>query len=186
LILSERATEDENVWRKSFDGMGLASKPEGGRGEEMNDTKIGVLRLIAVFKLVKATSLILVGIGALKLIHRDSAETLDHWVSVLGLNPAGRHVERALEMAGSLPPHRLEELGVGSFVYAALFLTEGAGLWMGMRWAEWFTVVITSSLVPVEVYELVKHPTIAKVAVLGINVSVLVYLVVRIRRDRQE
>ena len=72
---------------------------------------------------------------------------------------------------------------MGSFVYAALFLTEGIGLWLLKRWAEWFTVVITGSLVPFEIYEIYRHPTIAKVLVLMINLAVVGYLLYRVRNE---
>jgi uncharacterized membrane protein (DUF2068 family) len=70
-----------------------------------------------------------------------------------------------------------------SFVYAGLFLTEGLGLWFLKRWAEWFTVIITSSLVPVEVYEIHRHPSAVKVVVLAINVAVVGYLLYRIAKE---
>ena len=37
-------------------------------------------------------------------------------------------------------------------IYAELFLTEGIGLWLEQRWAEWLTVIITSALIPIEIY----------------------------------
>lgn len=149
-------------------------------------SKGGVLRLIAIFKLFKAATLILVGIAALKLFHHDSNETLNHWVSMFGLNPGGRYLDRGITKVLSLPPNRLKDLGFGSFVYAGLFLTEGTGLWLMKPWAEWFTVIITASLVPLEVYEIVRHPTAGKVVVLLINLAVVVYLLLRIRSERAE
>lgn len=76
----------------------------------------------------------------------------------------------------------MKDLGVGSFVYAALFLTEGIGLWLLKRWAEWFTVGITASLVPLEVWEIHHHPTAVKILVLMINIAVVGYLLYRIRK----
>ena len=72
-----------------------------------------------------------------------------------------------------------------SFNYAGLFLTEGVGLWLMKRWAEWFTIIITSSLVPVEIYELYHQPSATKIVVLIINVAVVIYLVYRIRTHKQ-
>ena len=53
-------------------------------------------------------------------------------------------------------------------------------------WAEWFTVIITASLLPLEVYEIHRHPTIPKVVVLVINIAVVGYLLLRIRRERSD
>ena len=101
------------------------------------------------------------------------------WGSIL----AAGYVNEAFEKAIRLSPHRIKELGLVSFVYAGLFLTEGLGLWFLKRWAEWFTVIITSSLVPVEVWEICRHPSAVKVVVLGINLAVVGYLVWRIRKE---
>ena len=149
----------------------------------MSESKDGLLRWIAVFKFFKAASLIAAGIGVFKLMHNDVGQTLDHWVRMLGLDPGNRHLEHALRSAANLPPNKMRDVALGSFIYAGLFLTEGIGLWLRKRWGEWFTVIITTSLVPLEVYELIHHPTAIKGIVLLINVAVVVYLVVRIRRE---
>lgn len=149
----------------------------------MKSSQSELIRLIALFKLLKASILIVTGVGILKLMHNDVATTLDHWVAMLGLDPGNRFVDHALRNAANLPPNRIKDLGLGSFVYAALFLTEGIGLWMLKRWAEWFTVVITASLVPLEVWEIHHHPTIVKILVLVINIAVVGYLLYRIRKE---
>jgi uncharacterized membrane protein (DUF2068 family) len=151
----------------------------------MKSSDSTVIRLIALFKLVKAIALIAIGVGALKLLHRDVFGTLAHWVAVSGLDPGNRWVERGIEKASNLSPAKVKGLGIVSFIYAGLFLTEGIGLWLMKRWAEWFTIIITSSLVPVEIYELYRHPTAAKILVLITNIAVVIYLVYRIRTHKQ-
>lgn len=143
------------------------------------------MRLIALFKLFKALCLIAVGVLSLKFMHSDVADAVRHWAARLGFDPGKGLLEHSLEKIANLPPGKFKELGLGSLIYAGLFLTEGVGLWLEKRWAEWFTVIITSSLVPLEVYELCKHPSVGKVLVLIINVAVVVYLVLRIRGRRQ-
>jgi len=150
----------------------------------MKSSDTAVIRLIALFKLVKAITLIAIGVGALKLLHRDMGSTLDHWIAVSGLDPGNRWVERGIEKASNLSHAKVKGLGIVSFIYAGLFLTEGIGLWLMKRWAEWFTIIITSSLIPVEIYEIHHHPTAVKIVVLIINIAVVIYLVYRIRRDK--
>jgi uncharacterized membrane protein (DUF2068 family) len=169
-----------------FDRLVSPSKKaeEGYDRVFMKSSDSGVVRLIASFKLLKAILLIAVGVAALHLLHKDVASALEHWVAILGLDPGNRYVERALQKAANLSPNKIKGLGIVSFIYASLFLTEGIGLWLLKRWAEWFTVVVTSSLVPVEVYEIYRHPTAIKILVLIINVAVVGYLLYRIRSER--
>ena len=149
----------------------------------MMSTQDRLLRLIALFKLLKAAALIVTGIGVLRLMHADIARDVEHWVARLGFDPGSRFVNDLIRRATNISPRRFRELGIGSFVYAALFLTEGIGLWLLKRWAEWFTVIITASLVPFEVYEIYLRPTAIKVFVLIINLGVVAYLLYRITHD---
>ncbi len=142
-----------------------------------------LIRLIGLFKLFKGILLIVVGVGALKMIHSDMTDVALRIVTKLGLDPGGRYVGKLLLGAANLTPDKIRDLGVGSFVYAALFLTEGIGLSMAKRWAEWFSVIITSSLVPFEIYEIHRHPTLLKFGALLVNLAVVAYLVYRIRTD---
>lgn len=146
-----------------------------------------LLRLIAIFKLVKAITLVAVGFGALHLIHyNNAADSMTQLLARIGLNPGGRYLDHALAKIANLPPRDFRDVGIGSFVYAALFLTEGIGLWLMKRWAEWFTAILTASLVPLEILEIHRHLTIVKVIVLFINVAVVAYLVVRIHKEHSE
>ena len=72
-------------------------------------------------------------------------------------------------------------LAAGLVGYALLEGTEGVGLAMRRRWAEYLTVVATSLLIPYEVYELGRHATLFKVGALLLNVAVVAYLAWRKR-----
>ncbi|MDQ1410943.1 MAG: hypothetical protein QOJ41_2678, partial [Acidobacteriaceae bacterium] len=85
-----------------------------------------------------------------------------------------------------LSPQRLRELSFGTFFYSTLLLTEGVGLALGKRWAEYFTIIATSSFIPLEIYEIFRHANIMKVVVLVINVAVVWYLVLELRRCRHK
>jgi uncharacterized membrane protein (DUF2068 family) len=150
----------------------------------MKSTDNRLVRLIALFKLLKSALLIAVGMSALHLLHKDVASVAEHWVRVLGLDPGNRYVDKALQKFADLTPQKIKSLGIVSFVYAGLFLTEGVGLWLVKRWAEWFSVIITTSLIPVEIYEIHRHPTAVKCVVLITNIAVVGYLLYRIRTER--
>jgi uncharacterized membrane protein (DUF2068 family) len=142
------------------------------------------LILIGVFKLVKALLLIAAGIGALKLLHKDIAATLMHWVDILRVDPDNRFIHRILAKVFQVTPKQLKELSVGTFFYAALLFTEGIGLVLRKHWAEYFTVISTAALLPLEIYELAERFSAAKVAVLGINIAIVWYLIARLHASR--
>jgi uncharacterized membrane protein (DUF2068 family) len=141
-----------------------------------------VLRLIAVFKFCKAVLLVVVGLGALRLLDPSVAARAQRWVAALASSNDRRAVMHVIALVGGLSPRRLEAVGAGAFLYAALFSVEGVGLWRGRHWAEYLTVIATLSLVPLEVFELTRALTPPRLAALGVNLTVAVYLLSRIRR----
>ena len=142
----------------------------------------GLIRLIAIFKFLKAGLLIALGIGLFKLLHKDLGDVLQHWCEAMRLDPGSHFVNLALEKAAHVSPEQVKKLGLVSFLYAGLFLAEGTGLWLQKRWGEWLTVIITSSLVPVEIYEIYRHFSPVKVGVLVVNVAIVLYLIYHMRR----
>jgi uncharacterized membrane protein (DUF2068 family) len=139
---------------------------------------------IALFKLFKAVLLIAVGIGAHRLLHRDIAETVLHWVDILRVDPENRFIHKLLTRIFAITPAQLKAASVGTFFYAALLLTEGLGLLLRKKWAEYFTVITTAGLIPLEVYEISRHVTIAKFLVLVVNVAIVIYLIQHLRSGK--
>jgi|SRR3954462_4653960 uncharacterized membrane protein (DUF2068 family) len=143
-----------------------------------------LLRVIAAFKLLKAGLLIALGIGAIKLLHKDLGDVADHWIRGAGLNPANHLLEAGVARASNISPEQVKKLGIGSFIYAGLFSTEGVGLWLLKPWAEWVTVIITSSLLPIEIYEIHKHSTPVRWIIFVLNIATVLYLLYRIHLRR--
>jgi uncharacterized membrane protein (DUF2068 family) len=129
-----------------------------------------VLVLIGLFKLLKAMLLVVVGIGAIKFMHKDLASSVVHWVQLLRVDPDNRFVHGLLLKIFRVMPKQPKELSAGTFFYAGLFATEGIGLLLRKRWAEYFTIFTTGGLIPLEVYELWRHFTTAKMVVAIVNV----------------
>ncbi len=141
------------------------------------------LLLIAVFKLFKGLTLLAVGIGALNLTHKDVAAQLQQWIELFRGDPNNHYIHWVLEKLSILDARKLKELSIGTFFYSALYLTEGIGLALRKRWAEYFTTVSTSLFIPLEVYELAKRVTPAKGILVLVNVGIVAYLVMELRRN---
>jgi uncharacterized membrane protein (DUF2068 family) len=153
--------------------------PQASRGSSRQSSF--VLILIGLFKLVKALMLVAVGIGAIRFLHKDLGASVMHWVQVLRVDPDNRHIHAFLVKIFRVTPKQLKELSIGTFIYAALFATEGTGLLLQRRWAEYFTIITTGLLIPLEVYEIARHFTITKLIVTVVNVLIVWYLVARVR-----
>jgi len=138
--------------------------------------------VIAAFKLLKGVALLALAIGALHFLHRDVAAIADQWINAFRVDPHNHYIHWLLEKLSRVDDKKLRELSVGTFIYAAVFLTEGTGLALGKRWAEYFTIITTSSFLPLEVYEIIRHVTAAKIVALLVNIVVVAYLIRELRR----
>src|ERR1700757_4382411 len=103
------------------------------------------LRVIAVFKLLKALALIAVGVGALRLLHKDVAAIAEHLINMFQVDSHNHFIDLLLAKLSNVDDRRLKELSIGTFIYAGIFLVEGMGLALQKRWAEYFTLITTSS-----------------------------------------
>ncbi len=141
-----------------------------------------VLRLIAVFKFVKASLVVTTGFGLLSLANPAFVLAVTQFVNSLSYAREQRLLRDLLGLLVVVPVGRLHLMAVASFLYAGLFVFEGVGLWQGKPWGEWLTVIATSSFIPIEVYELIRAPRLNLVVVLCLNLLILAYLIWRMRR----
>jgi uncharacterized membrane protein (DUF2068 family) len=158
----------------------VQEKPESREPGQSGDKWIV---LIGVFKLVKGLLLLGAGMGILKLMHKDIAAVVEHWINVLRVDPDNHYIHGLAVKALNLNNRKLEELSAGTFLYASLFLTEGTGLLLHKRWAQYFTIIVTGSLLPLEIYAFVHRATIAKAIMIVVNAAVVAYLAQRVRAE---
>jgi uncharacterized membrane protein (DUF2068 family) len=135
------------------------------------------LLAIAVFKMAKSAFFFCVGMGALHFLHKDLGDEALKLARILRFDPEHRIVALTLEKIDLIDAHRLRQIGIGTFAYSALALTEGIGLLLERTWAEYLTLILTISFLPWEMYELIKHATWMKAVLFGFNLAILVYLV---------
>lgn len=139
--------------------------------------------LIGAFKLIKGSLLVIAAVGALGLLHKDVAEVVHHWIDLLRVDPDNHYVHKVLGYLVGISDRTLKEISIGTFAYSGVFFTEGIGLLLRKRWAQYFTSIVTGSFIPLELYELFRHPSLAKAIVIGLNVAIVLYLVHRLRSE---
>jgi len=143
------------------------------------------LLAIAVFKFVKGSVLLALACGAMNLLHKDVASHVERWLEQLRIDPDNRYIGTLLSKLQLVHAKELKELSALGAGYAALFLTEGTGLLLRQRWAEWLTIIATSSLMPLEIYELIKEFTPLRLLLLLVNAALVLFLVYRVRQKHR-
>jgi uncharacterized membrane protein (DUF2068 family) len=151
------------------------------RGRPLRD-KI-VLRLIAINRALHFV--VLGAIAAFVFVfasHRDELRgrvyraIVDLQTGASGGRPAKHGLLHDIERAFSLQSDTLRLVGAVFAAYAIVEGLEAWGLWYQKRWAEYLTFLVTTSLLPLEVYELAHRLSPFKVVALLINLAVVVYL----------
>ncbi len=135
------------------------------------------VQIIGVLKLVTAMLGLAVGFGLFRLFRSDVAESLEQLIRHLRLDPENRLVQRVISWISRLQPRQLHLIEAGALFYATLHAFEGTGLLMGKRWGAFLTIIATSSLIPLECYEIYERPRPLRIAVLVINVGIAIYLI---------
>lgn len=125
------------------------------------------------------------GTGALYLARDGAAESLSRWIARLPLHPARHWIDEPLGAALAVDPRTLREVGLATFVYAAVFVVEGVGLLLRRHWAEYLAAIATASFLPLEIYELVERVEAIRALVVLANVAIVVYLVARLAAERR-
>jgi uncharacterized membrane protein (DUF2068 family) len=152
------------------------------RGRPLRD-KI-VLRLIAIDR---AFHFIVLGaLGVLVLVFSTDRATLKHTFykvladlqggTVSGQSHARHGLLHELDTLFTTSSSHLHELAAVLLLYGAVEGVEAVGLWYQRRWAEYLTFIVTTSLLPFEVYEIANRTTPFKIIAFVINVAVVVYL----------
>ncbi|MDB5985222.1 MAG: hypothetical protein JWR16_275 [Nevskia sp.] len=139
-----------------------------------------VLRTIAVLKFIETVAVAAAGLVALQLLDPATLEDITAWSQALPGLAEQRFAQRVLDQLSGITAYQIKALGAGAFVFAAIFLAEGIGLWLQRRWAEWLAVVATALFIPLEILELFRHASASKMIALVVNVLVVGYLIARI------
>jgi uncharacterized membrane protein (DUF2068 family) len=144
-----------------------------------------VLVAIAIFRFAKGALLAFVGITAFRLVDSSAAARARTWLEALPFATEHGLIRQVIVKIFSASRASKELAAMVAFGYATLFVVEGIGLWLEKLWAEYLTIVATASFIPFEIYEVVQHSSIVRIAVLVSNIVIVGYLVRHVRQARR-
>jgi len=149
--------------------------PSAASGAPPKKRAAGLYTIIAI-KLGKALLLAAAAFGLFSLMYDDLPATFDRLVRAFKLNPEWQFCIELSNQLRSLTPTNLGWLSGGALLYSLLLFVETVGLWLRSYWAVWLAIGETAFFIPIEVFDLVRHPTGVVEVILVLNLCIVIYL----------
>ena len=144
---------------------------------------LGFMAVIAAYKLLKAVASIAGAIFILRVRNRDLEEVAWRMLERIGAHSEKWFAVHVLDFIATLNPKKLLTVALIMLGYSVIYTLEGVGLFMEKTWAEWLTIIQTGLLMPWELYEIAKRPSLAHFGIFTANLIVVLYLIWRLKRD---
>lgn len=146
-----------------------------------------ILRLLAIERIIRGLILLVVAYGIYKFRAEQGVLQMVLNKDLPVLEAAGANLNWDVDSSALVKGvQRILLLKHSTLTLAVLAVTaygllegaEGVGLWLMKRWGEYLTAAATALFIPLEISELLKHPTLFKGAALAVNIAAVIYLVV--------
>lgn len=134
------------------------------------------LYVIIGIKLVKGALFVALAFVAYALSDNNLPTEYQRLLHYLRLNPEKRFWTQLAIQVGQLTEARVVWVAVGTLVYSLFSLVEGVGLIFRVSWAGWLAIGESAFFIPIEVFELVHHPSWTVAGILGLNIFIVWYL----------
>jgi len=159
---------------------------QDGKTTDPHRNQRRVLRAVAGLEFFKGVFVVLMGICAIALVHKDIWLIAESLLALLHISTDRRSAQIFLDFADSVTDARLWAAARIAFAYAALRFTEAYGLWKARTWAEWVAFVSGTLLLPLEVRELFRGITFWRSALLVGNLAIVCFMLYVILENRRE
>lgn len=148
--------------------------------------RVRYLKLIGLFKIAKGVLLLVLGLSLLFLNARTRwMDSLASWTADEILLEHSKAVSFLLhKLQAMLAGGTLRATGFLALFYTAVLFTEGFGVYMQQRWAEYLMIFATGALIPIEVRHLWHRPGLVGVLILLVNCFIVWFLYAVLKRDR--
>ncbi|MCA1826384.1 MAG: DUF2127 domain-containing protein [Myxococcales bacterium] len=144
------------------------------------------LEAIILYKLIKAVLEALLGMVAVFLLARGAEAGAATLAEILLEHFTGGWALQAATLIVRVGTSgHVKFIAAAAFGDAVLSAVEGLALQAGRWWAPWLVVIATGALLPLELWELARHPHWGRFVILAINVAVVAYLLRGVVREHR-
>jgi len=174
----------------------------------MSDTKIippkkklaPTLYFIIAVKLIKGAALLAAAIWIFILARKDLPDLFDQFIRWIHLDPENRFFNNISDWLATITPGNIRAVALATFLYGMFLLVGGTGLAFRAKWAIWLAIGESAFFIPIEIFELLRrrvrpeladqplppqiihHPKIGLLIVLGLNILIVWYLLANRKR----
>jgi uncharacterized membrane protein (DUF2068 family) len=141
-----------------------------------------LLRAVASFEFIKGILVLMIGVGAMLLVHKDAWVIAESLLALLHISTDRHSAQLFLDFADNLTDARLWMAVRLALMYSALRFAEGYGLWKERTWAEWLAFGSGTLLIPLEIRALFRGVTFLRSAVFLINIAIVLYMLFLLRQ----
>jgi uncharacterized membrane protein (DUF2068 family) len=152
------------------------------------------LYFIAICKMAKGASLLLLAAGIYWMAGRDLQDDFDKFLAWVHLDPEHLFFHNISEWLATITPGNVRAASLATFLYGLFLIVGGTGLALRAKWAIWLTIGESAFFIPIEVFELTSrrgprsdmsdephphlfpHPKIGLLIVLILNILIVCYL----------
>jgi len=122
--------------------------------------------------------LLLLALGFYTLSNNNLPQEFQHLLSFLKLDPEHQFFVAASARLETITAANVKWVAAGTAVYSLFSLVEAIGLMLLVTWACWLTIGESAFFIPIEVYELIRNPSIVMLLILALNIAIVWYLAV--------
>jgi uncharacterized membrane protein (DUF2068 family) len=152
---------------------------------DLHSAQKNLLRLVASFEFIKGAFVLLIGLSALLLVHKDAWVIAESLLALLHISTDRHSAQLFLDFADRVTDARLWTTVQLASAYSVLHLAEAYGLWKQRTWAEWLAFVSGTLFLPLEIRGLLRGITFLRLALFLGNLAIVFYMLFLLRAEQQ-
>ncbi|MFZ0276316.1 MAG: DUF2127 domain-containing protein [Candidatus Sulfotelmatobacter sp.] len=152
---------------------------------DLHRAQRNLLRAVASFEFAKGLFVLLIGLSAILLVHKDAWVIAESLLALFHVNTDRRWAQDFLDFADRLTEARLWAVAQLAFAYSVLRFAEAYGLWKERTWAEWLAFISGTLFLPLEIHGLMRGITVLRSAVFVANIGIVLYMLFLLQSERK-
>jgi uncharacterized membrane protein (DUF2068 family) len=153
---------------------------------DLHRAQRNLLRAVASFEFIKGMFVLLIGLSAVLLVHKNAWVIAESLLALLHISTDRHSAQLFLDFADNLTDTRLWVAAQLALAYSVLRFVEAYGLWKQRTWAEWVAFGSGTLLLPIEIRGLMHGITVLRSAVFVANLGIVLYMFFLLRAGRRQ